>query len=475
MLAVTGQPTYLLRYYKMTSLATQMLSPAVTYDLAAETKRIETAYNKLGIREPFVAAVMSKIKREVVDDPRIPTAATNGSWCKYNPIFTCIQSDPQLFGLVLHESLHVILMHMWRRNDRDPRLWNYANDGIINYYIRSRGYELPDGGVDIKWVTEAMSSEEAYRRCKEEQPEPPEQPEQPESGDEGEGEGDDDGQGQGESDDGEESDGGGAGDEEGEGEGQGSGSGKGQGQGQGQGGAGDEEDDGTPQGGWNNSGDLLDADDEATLADLEATIVTAAQMAKTCGQGSAMIDRILDEVGTPSVHWGDVCREMMTASAKGDFSLSRPNRRYVWQNIFMPSLLSEAVGALLIGFDVSGSITQEEATQIAAEITAIGQDLCPEFIEVVYCDTQITRIERFEQGDEVELNVVAGGGTAFGPVFDYLENSEEQYAGVIYFTDMCGSFSGLTRPEIPCIWANTYGKHGRSSDVPFGTIVDVEL
>ena len=166
----------------MTSLAKTLLVTDPIVDVEYERKRVETAYNKLGIREPFVAAVMSKIKREVVVDPRIPTAATNGAWVKYNPNFTAKCSDPQLFGLVLHESLHVILMHMWRRGQRHPGLWNYANDAIINLYIRSRGYELPENGVDVKWVTEAMSSELVYKRMKDELPEPPEKPEPPAGG-----------------------------------------------------------------------------------------------------------------------------------------------------------------------------------------------------------------------------------------------------------------------------------------------------
>ena len=468
----------------MTSLAKTLLVTDPIVDVEYERKRVETAYNKLGIREPFVAAVMSKIKREVVVDPRIPTAATNGAWVKYNPNFTAKCSDPQLFGLVLHESLHVILMHMWRRGQRHPGLWNYANDAIINLYIRSRGYELPENGVDVKWVTEAMSSELVYKRMKDELPEPPEKPEPPAGGkpcEDGEGEGE--GEGGGEEEEGEEGDdkggsgsGGGDDDDDSADDGSGSGSGSGSG-GSADGSGGDEgpEDDGIPKGGWDNSGDLLDADDEACKADLEATIITAAQMAKTCGQGSSLIDRILGDIGKPSVDWEDVCREMLTSSARTDFSFSRPNRRYVWQNIFMPSLLSEAVGALLIGFDVSGSMSQSEANQVAAEITAIASDLNPEFVEVVYCDTRITKVERFEQGDDVVLNVVGGGGTAFAPVFDYLAASEEQYAGMIYFTDMCARTSHLVQPDIPVIWADTSGHYGKENPPPFGVVVEVKL
>lgn len=450
----------------MTQLATTMLDTPIRICMQTEMKRVETAYNKLGIREPFIAAVMSKVKRSVVsNDPRITTAATNGAWVKYAAEFTATVSDPQLFGLVLHESMHVILMHMWRRGDRHPGLWNYANDGIINKYIRDRGYELPEGGVHIKWVTDQMDSEEVYRRCKDELPEPPPPP----PGGEGDDEGDDTGSG-GDGDDGDpgDDDGSGGGGNEMGADDPSSGGGGGAPQ------PGGDGNDGIPRGGFGNSGDLLDAEDEATKADLEATIVAAAQMAKQCGQGSALVDRILDTIGKPTVAWDDALRDMLNAVARGDFSYRRLAKRYLWQNVAMPAMYEDSLGGLLVGFDTSGSVSQAEANQIAAEITAIANDLQPEFVEVVYCDARITKIERFEQGEDVKLAPNGGGGTAFEPVFDYLENSEEDFAGMIYFTDMCANLSRLRQPEIPMIWANTCD-YGKSVEVPFGIVVNVEL
>lgn len=390
-----------------------------------QTKRINEAYAKLGIREPFIAAVMSKIKREVSTD--IPTAATNGAWVKYNPEFVDEQTDAQLFGLVVHESLHVVLMHMWRRDSRDPSLWNYANDAIINKYIKDRRYDLPEGGVFINWVTDAMSSEEVYERVKQEQQEQQEQ--QGNSGGDGDNDGDNDGDGI-----------------------------------------------NYPKGGFGDSGDLLDAVDDATKNDLEATIVASAQMAKACGQGSALIDRILENVGAPSVTWREVLRNMMTSSSRDDYSFQRPRRRYISQGVYLPSLHSDSLGGLLIGADTSGSMwgNPRELAQVAAELNAIISDSRPEFVEVAYCDTEITKLDRFEQDEELEFAPKGGGGTRFEPVFDHYETSDDNYIGIVYFTDMCADFSKLVNPGIPVIWAAT-DKRYITSDVPFGTVVHVTL
>jgi len=382
----------------------------------SHTSRLDLSYSKLGLREPFIAAVMTRVKREVTE--AVPTAATNGTVVKYNPQFMDKWNDEQLFGLTLHESLHVVLMHMWRRDGRDPSLWNYANDAIINAYIRSRGYQLPDGGVHLSWVTESMSSEEVYERLKKEQ--------QQKSG-----KGNNGGKGQG---DGEESD--------------------------------------APAGGFDGTGDLEDAVDEATKTDMEATIVAAAQMAKACGHGSAILDRIIESVGTPKVRWQDVTRSMLTERAAADYTYLRPSRRFIGSGLYLPSLHTEALGGLAIGFDTSGSMGPRECNQIAAEIQAIVDDLCPAFVEVVYCDYSVTHVERFERDEPLKLKPKGGGGTRFQPVFEHVAQTGEQYCGMIFFTDMEGDLDECEEPPFPVIWADIGRSH---PEEPFGVRVEVSL
>ena len=138
--------------------------------------RLETASSKTGLRLPFIMAATGKVPVMVVDDggPNF-TAATNGAWIKFGREWcekACDDND-KLFGLMLHERMHILFMHMFRRDGRDPGLWNTANDAIINRNIKDMGYSLPEGGVDIDWVRADMSSEEVYDQLKKEQPPPP--------------------------------------------------------------------------------------------------------------------------------------------------------------------------------------------------------------------------------------------------------------------------------------------------------------
>jgi predicted metal-dependent peptidase len=243
------------------------------------------------------------------------------------------------------------------------------------------------------------------------------------------------------------------------------------------GGKGDSGDDadgsGSPSaGGFDGTGDLEDAIDEATRTDMEASIVAAAKMAKDCGHGSSLIDRVLENVGTSKVRWADVTRSMMTESAAADYTYLRPSRRFIAAGLYLPSLRTDALGGLAVGFDTSGSMGQNECNQIAAELQAIIDDLQPAFVEVIYCDYDVAGVQRFERDEMLQLKPKGGGGTRFEPVFKHVAESGEHYCGMIYFTDMEGDLDECTDPGFPVIWADIGRYHPQP---PFGTRVDVPL
>jgi predicted metal-dependent peptidase len=94
-------------------------------------------------------------------DHAIPTACTNGREIRYSPQFFMGLSPDERMGLILHETLHVVFMHMLRLGGRDPGRWNAAADHVINLYILERGFKLPAGGLhDSKY--KGMHTEQVY-------------------------------------------------------------------------------------------------------------------------------------------------------------------------------------------------------------------------------------------------------------------------------------------------------------------------
>jgi predicted metal-dependent peptidase len=163
---------------------------------------------------------------------------------------------------------------------------------------------------------------------------------------------------------------------------------------------------------------------------------------------------------------------MMTESAAADYTYLRPSRRFIGAGLYLPSLRTDALGGLAVGFDTSGSMGPNECNQIAAELQAIIDDLQPSFVEVIYCDHSVASVQRFERDEQLVLSPKGGGGTRFEPVFQHVIDSHEHYCGMIYFTDMEGDLAECTDPDIPVIWADIGRYH---PEPPFGTRVDVPL
>ena len=87
-------------------------------------------------------------------------------------------------------------------------------------------------------------------------------------------------------------------------------------------------------------------------------------------------------------------------------------------------------------------------------------------------DSMIQFEETIEPGGEFTPGAHGGGGTAFEPIFERvkeLQDAGEMIAGVIYLTDMDGSFPSAEEVEVATLWLSTNpGRHA-----PFGRVVDI--
>lgn len=411
-------------------------------------ERVDIMASKMTLRSPFISAVFTTLAKRVVDDENV-TACTNGLDFQFGRQFCEKLDEEELLGLGVHEALHVVLGHIWRSDGYEADLANVAQDAVINRMVLEASFKLPPNGVLIDWVTSKMDWEEVYRRLKQEQQEsehkgPEGFPGRP--GGQGGGKGK-------------------------PGNSRGNNQQQQQGQPQGQG-----PKDKWGAGGFNKKGDCTPCPTEAKRVELEATILTAAKMARACGDTSAMIDRVLGAVGKSTVSWADECRAMMLSKSKGDYSFSRANRRLVAQGLYIPTLHSEAMGGLAVAFDMSGSVSVEDAKRIGAELQGVVDDCQPDWVEVAFFDTKVCSVQRFERGETLELRPRGGGGTAFKPVFEHFEKVQEteQVCGMVFFTDMCSNdLMSLTEPTYPVLWGNICGDD--THKVPFGRVVRIAV
>lgn len=101
--------------------------------------KIQDIIVKLLIEQPFYGYVAASVA--VIESGKVPTirmASVPELIIYYNPIWFDELSDQYQTGAVLHELLHVILLHQYRRGRRELILWSTACDMAVNEMLPER-------------------------------------------------------------------------------------------------------------------------------------------------------------------------------------------------------------------------------------------------------------------------------------------------------------------------------------------------
>jgi len=338
-------------------------------------------------------------------DNSVPTAATNGKRVLFNEEFCNGLSDEELKFLVAHECMHPMLEHNFRRGERDAYKWNQAADYVINKLLTDEGIgKMPEQGLLDDTIY--TNGGGTSDGIFNLLPDTPE-----------------DGQGNG---------------------------------GQGQPLDSCEDGQGSP------------AEVSQQQAEWKVKVAQAAQSAKMMGKMSAGLERLVDTILKPKVDWRDVLQRFVVKCRSDQRSWARPNRRFLSQGLYLPSVSGESLGEIAFAVDCSGSIGQDEINQFASEITTVWQDQRPTKVHVIYFDSEVSHYDEFEQEDEPVVKPHGGGGTAFSPVFRYMADKGIEPVACIFLTDLCCDDFG-DAPDYPVLWVSTH-----DDKAPFGEVVMME-
>lgn len=108
----------------------------------------------------FLATVCTNLPVNINNS--IPTACTNGKVILINESFFMNLDKEERAFILAHETLHVVYMHALRREQRNPLLFNYAADYVINWQLSKQGFKLINGVlIDSKYV--GLNTEQVYK------------------------------------------------------------------------------------------------------------------------------------------------------------------------------------------------------------------------------------------------------------------------------------------------------------------------
>ena len=392
-------------------------------------RRFQKARTTLLLDHPFFGSLLFRLKGR--ESRSIKTMATDGVSLFYNPDFVDTLNAATLCGVLAHEVLHPGLQHHVRRSGRDPKRWNEACDYAINPILLDAGLHLPEGVlVDDRF--REMSAEQIYNQLQTEAE-----------------------QGRSDPDDRQESggDGGGSPDPS----------------------PGESGEPSAPvtEGGIGQVLDAPTAGGETPTTEEQArewsvAVNQAVTVAKQAGKVPAGVERSLDGAAEAALDWRELLRRAWSETTPADYSWMRPNRRHIWAGLYLPGVVREGVGEVAIAVDCSGSVNSRQLQLFEAEVRSILEGQRPQRVYVLYFDAIVHNVETFEAGQRVSLNPVGGGGTEFGPCFEWLEEHSVRPQTLIFLTDLYGSFPD-SEPPYPVLWASTGGRR-----TPFGEVIPMQ-
>ena len=461
----------------------------------APDRKIVKARVKLVQMDTFFGARSLRLKPRAmtplqVARSRIRTMATDGVSLIYNPKFVQTLTLSQLIADIAHETLHVVMKHMLRRNGRDFRLWNIACDYAINGILKKAGYDIANYlKYDPRF--DGMSAEKIYNILLKEKEEKEaqrqkEMSEVPEPYDDEDitAYPDDDDDDDSDNDDSDYDDDDSDYDDD------------------------DDDDDGEEVYHYTlpdfdddydendfpelpeemedfSSGVVLDAPDSLKTQEGEEQLdlenQAAAHAADTAGNLPGDLKRLIESQNKHKIDYRDLIRDWLQRNVfPSNYTWKKPNRRFSSSEMNLPVLDSEyEMPRIGVAVDESGSVTDEESAIYADEVNGVLSEFQCMFT-AIYFDETVRTTKEFSVDDlPIKFEVEAGGGTRFMSVFKYIKEKDMDIDVLLFFTDM-GAWDwdeleqAENQPNYPVMWMNT-DRDEDDMEIPFGTIVPLEI
>ena len=384
-------------------------------------ERLVGARIGLLLRHSFFGNLATRMKL-VNADEWCSTAATDGLKFYYNSRFIMMLKPKEVEFLVGHEVLHVVYDHMGRRGDRDPQIWNIADDYAVNADLKRHKvgrfittvpclYESKYDGKpaeeiydDLMKNVQKISIDDLVDQMIDDHMD-------------GEGE-------------------------------------------EGQDGEGDKEGKGRPK--------MSPEERERARQEMKQAIIQAAQSAEA-GTLPKGVERLIKEAVDPVMPWRELIQTNLTSAIRNDYSWMRPSRRSWHMDAIMPGMTPGEEIDVVVSLDMSGSISDKQARAFLGEIAGMMNSFDGYKVHVFCFDTDTYNPQDFdsENMDSIEeYEPQGGGGTDFDCIFDYLKENAIEPKRLIVFTDgyPCGSWGD------PDYCDTTWIIHGDTNpNPPFGT------
>lgn len=378
-------------------------------------EKLVAAKLQIALNHTFFSTVASEL-RFIEHKTATLTCGTDGSRVYANPQYVAGRNMAEMMFILCHTLLHVVLLHPQRRGSRDKLVWDIATDLAVNLILVKCGLVAPPKAlIDPKF--EGMTAEKIYDELMK-----------------------------------------------------------------------DarhinvhwaslddhalwDKPDGVPPPGQK----AQDLGPTLTPEQIREIAVGAFELSKMCGKMPAGLERMFDQLMAPKVNWRQVLYRFIEQLEQDDYTYDRHARRYEPHGVYLPTLRDQDGLHLGIGFDTSGSISDQDLTRFVSELIAICRQKMLVKIFGVICDAAVHEVFEIDNTKTVQEIVEyvracmkGGGGTDMNPIIDVFDKLEKFNAGVI-FTDGFWPDPAPPKTKIKILWCLTHDR-----DIPFGRKLLIE-
>jgi predicted metal-dependent peptidase len=351
-------------------------------------EKLITARVGLLLKASFFGNLATRLKL-VNADEWCGTAATDGRHFYYNSRFIKMLRPKEIEFLFGHEVLHCVYDHFGRRGERDPQIWNIANDFCVNadlkehnvgelittvpclYDAKYKGMSSEEVYDDLMKNAKKISLEDLLNKMLDEHLD---------------GEGDSEGDGK--------------------------------------------EGKGRPK--------LSDEERRQIKDEIKEAMLAAAQTVDGAGNLPAGVKRLIKDLTEPKMNWRELLRMQLESTIKSDYTWMRASRRGWHMDAVMPGMRQDPMIDIAVAIDASGSIAETMLKDFLSEIQGIMDSFPAYRIHVVTFDTECYNPAQYDSDNldsMCDYEVSGGGGTDFDAVFRYLKENEIEPKRLVVFTD----------------------------------------
>lgn len=324
-------------------------------------------------------------------------------------------SNKEVEGVVVHEILHLSLLHLIRQGSRDGQLFNVSADIVVNQLIKDNNFSLPKGcimsdhnnTVDIGGVTiedcNKKTAEEIYSELEKKAKKVNQS-----LGKDGSGDGmrfDEHIKGKSKDDKG--------------------------------------------------LTEVEVKEFEKMWGDRTQEALTVSKMK---GDTPVGMERLVGELHKEKINWKALLNQYITQQIPYNHSYANCSKKSISAGFYMPCMTKEKVEVSIM-IDLSGSIGKEEITDFLSEICGIARAY-QERIEMrifshdTECyDNGLVRNGNIEEIMKMEIK--GGGGTSFSQPIEYLKENNVNPKCLIWLTDGYGD--EFDKPNFPILWVLSKG------------------